>query len=60
MLIINTLTNIIEWRSAIKTFGTLFSYHSLLHDHLLSILTTNNYEQESLPEKALQYVGMIV
>lgn len=32
----------------------------LLHDHLMSILETNNYEQEHLPEKVMQYIGMIV
>lgn len=26
----------------------------------MSILSTNNYEQEHLPEKIMQYIGMIV
>lgn len=32
----------------------------LLHNYLLSILSTNNYESEHLPEKIMQYIGMIV
>lgn len=32
----------------------------LLHSHLLSILSTNNHEGEHLPEKVMQYIGMIV
>jgi hypothetical protein len=32
----------------------------LLHNHILTILTTNNYEHENLAEKMHQYLQMIV